>query len=220
MPLRPTCVARDGARSSLLVGSAYAEIGSTCVVTTHRCFPIFLVTAEPEVLIGRQRPVVQETGGHRVGGLGIAFHGPPAERRDQVQRPSQRCGSHALTAVSFADVTTPDPPIGPGRLTLFVGGTVLDPWQLLGPAELAPAQTVIAAEDERGVCSSRAHTLQLPFAIQVRCGSDALRVHSDAPTAAKNAVVTLHQRGESWPGRLVKRSNLIGGGTHATNVTA
>ena len=178
------------------------------------------VPGEPQLLVGRQRPVVQEPGGHRVGVLGVSLHGSPAKSGDQVQRAGERGGSHALTPVSLADVTARDPPVRWGRLAFLVGGAALDPRQLPGRAELAPAQAVAAVEDERRMCRSRTHAGQLAVTVQLRRGvlADALGMESHAPAAAEDAVVVLHQRGERRPRRLVERSDTVGGRCHEINV--
>src|SRR4051812_9475559 len=175
---------------------------------------------ETQLLVRRQRPIVEETCRHRVRGLGKSLHGPTAESRDQLERPGHRRGSHALTPVSVADVTAPDPPVRRVRLTLLIGRGALDPRKLCRSAELAPAQAVPATEDESRVCRTRAHTLQLAFTVQPRGSvrADALRMERHAPAAAEDAVVSLHQRGEPRPRRLFKRPNLVGGHTHRPKV--
>src|SRR5215472_19175824 len=44
------------------------------------------VTDEPELLVGRQGTVEQESGGHRVGALRVSLDGPAAQTRDEVKR--------------------------------------------------------------------------------------------------------------------------------------
>jgi hypothetical protein len=44
------------------------------------------VTGEPELLVGRQGTVEQESGGHRAGALRVSLDGPAAQTRDEVKR--------------------------------------------------------------------------------------------------------------------------------------
>ena len=44
------------------------------------------VTGEPELLVGRQGTVEQESGGHRIGALWVSLDGPAAQTRDEVKR--------------------------------------------------------------------------------------------------------------------------------------
>src|ERR1019366_2110311 len=97
-------------------------------------------------------------------------------------------------------------------------GASLYPRYLSRRAELAPAQAVVAVEDERRVCRSRTQASQLAITVQLRCGADALGMESHAPAAAKDAVVVLHQRGERRPRRFVERSDTVGGRSHEINV--
>src|SRR3954454_17671791 len=175
---------------------------------------------ETQTLVRRQRPVVEETCRHRVRGLGKSLDGPTAESRDELERPGQRRGRHALTQDSLADVAAPDPPVRRARLTFLIGRAALDPRQLCWSAELAPAQAVLATEDESRVCLTRTHPLQLAFTVQPRGSvpADALGMERHAPAAAEDAVVSLHQRGEPRPRRLFKRPNLVGGHTHRPKV--
>src|ERR1022692_2378464 len=101
-----------------------------------------------------------------------------------------------------------------------VGGAVLDPRQLPGRAELAPAQAVVAVEDERRVCRPRTHAGQLAVTVQLRRGvlADTLGMKSHAPAAAEDPVVALYQRGECRPRRLVERPDTVGGRSHEINV--
>ena len=63
------------------------------------------VTNEPELLIGRQGTVEEESGGHRVGALGVSLDGPAAQTRDEIERTGERRRGNALTPVPLTDVT-------------------------------------------------------------------------------------------------------------------
>ncbi len=165
------------------------------------------VADEAELLVGRERAVEEESGGHRARVFGVALDRPAAPARDEIERTGERCCGDALAPAALADEAAGDPPVGRRRASLLVGGAALDPRQLLGRAELAPAQAVLAVEDERRMGRSRADALQLPLAVESRRGllADAGRVEAHAPTAAEDAVVALHQGGEGIPRRLVER---------------
>ena len=109
------------------------------------------VAGEPLLLVGRERPVEKEPGRHRGRVLRVALDPASAEAGDQGQRARQAGRGHTLTAVSLADVVARDPPVREVGEVLLVGHPVLDPGQLLGSAELAPADARVAVEHERRV---------------------------------------------------------------------
>src|SRR5215510_4244489 len=69
------------------------------------------VASEPEVLIGRERPVEEEAGRHREGILWVTLDGPPAQAGDQIERSGERGSRDALPAVAPADIAAGDPPV-------------------------------------------------------------------------------------------------------------
>src|SRR5919204_6092278 len=66
------------------------------------------VTGEPELLIGGQSAVVEEAGGHRVGGLWVSLDSSPAQSGDEIEGTCERRGGHALAPVTLADVAARD----------------------------------------------------------------------------------------------------------------
>src|SRR6186997_795128 len=62
------------------------------------------VALEAQPLVGGERPVEQETGGHRRGVLRVALHPAAPEPGDQVERAGQACRGDALTTVALAGV--------------------------------------------------------------------------------------------------------------------
>src|SRR5690606_27870690 len=86
------------------------------------------VLGEPQLLVGREGPVEEETGRDCTSRLREALHHTTAPNGDEVQRPGQGLSGDALTAVTPADVKARDPPIRRRRgRRLLVGGPALDP---------------------------------------------------------------------------------------------
>src|SRR5262249_53364190 len=149
---------------------------------------------EPGGLEHREGAGMKEGRRHHLAGgvLGISLDHPAAERRDLLQCALQRRGGDALLAVTAVAEEAGD---APGRRlakeTLVVGLAVLDPRQLVGRAELAPADAGLALIDERRICPALAHALLFrgpAFGDAQRVGL-ALGVKAETPTAAENAVV-------------------------------
>src|ERR1044072_5384252 len=94
--------------------------------------PDHAVPREAELLVGRQCAVEEEARRYRPGGFRVSLDDPTAELRDQVERAGESCSRHASTPVTLADKVARDPPIRPGRLTLLIGRSALDPRHLVG----------------------------------------------------------------------------------------
>src|SRR5215475_1023560 len=90
------------------------------------------VPDEPELLIGRQRAVEQEPGGHRTGVLRVSLDGPPAQPRDEIKRTGERRAGHALAPVPLPGEAARDAPVGRARPGFLVRRPVLDPGHLAG----------------------------------------------------------------------------------------
>src|SRR6185437_847711 len=165
-----------------------------------------------ELLVRRQRAVEEEAGRHKRRVLRISLDGAPAEAGDQLERALDSSGGDALAAVPLAHVAAGDPPVRrQPLLALLVRGPALDPRQVLRRPELAPAQAVVAVEDERGVCSAGPDELVLAVAVGLgRLPIDALGVEPHAPATAEDPVVPLDQIGERGPRRLVERFDRVG----------
>ena len=80
------------------------------------------VSREPESLIGRERPVEEEAGGHGIRGFGVALDGPAAELRDQLECTPEARGRDADASVSLANEATGDAPVRQPDEALFVLG--------------------------------------------------------------------------------------------------
>src|SRR5262245_55242665 len=65
---------------------------------------------EPELLVGGQRPVDEESGGYRRGVLGVALDGSPTRLGDQLDRTGQRGTGDTLAPIPLAHEATGDPP--------------------------------------------------------------------------------------------------------------
>jgi hypothetical protein len=176
------------------------------------------VPDEPEFHVRRHRTVEEEARGHRSGVLRVSLDGPSAQARDQIDRTGERRGRHALTPVTLADVAARDPPIGRGRLTFLVGGAVLDPGHLVGRPELAPAHALFPVEHERRMGRSCPNPIELSLAIQ-GCVSVVVGMEAHAPAAAKDAVVSLDQRGEHCPRRRIESPDGVVRYHHETQST-
>ena len=165
------------------------------------------VAGEAQPLVGRERAVEEEAGRHGGGVLGISLDSSAAVARRSGRAPRRAPRRRRPDAVgpfrrSSRRTVIPATLV----LTLRVGRAALDPRQLRGRAELAPAEAVVAIEDERRMCGAGKHTGELPVAVQRgrRPFADALGMEAHAPAAAEDAVVALHQRGERRPGRLAE----------------
>src|SRR5690348_11986315 len=142
------------------------------------------VADEAELLVRRERAVEEEAGGYRRAVLGIALDRSPAEAGDELERAGERCARHARASMALADEVAGDAPVGRGRLRLLVGRAALDAGELVGRAELDPAQAVVAVEHERGVGGAGADALELAHPVDLRRGvADAVGVEAHAPAA-------------------------------------
>lgn len=112
--------------------------------------------------------------------------------------------------VRLVDEEAGDPPIRRVIGGLAVGASELDPWQLVGSTELAPADAHVAIEDERRV---RLTVTNAPFLLGPTVGSTLrpLRMELHAPAAAPYTVVPLHETREVGPRVLVQRLDVIVG---------
>jgi hypothetical protein len=100
--------------------------------------------------------------------------------------------------VGLVDEEAGDPPIRRTLGELAIRASELDPWQLFGGAELAPADAPVVIEDERRVRLSVADALFL-LCPMVRPAQSSFRMERDAPAAAPDAVVALHETREVGP---------------------
>ncbi len=82
----------------------------------------------------------------------------------------------------------------------LVGLEVLDVGQLVGCAELAPADRLVAVVDQHLVDRARAGVLLLGRPVVLRGATQPLRVEAHAPAPAPHPVVGLDERGEVVPG--------------------
>src|SRR3954453_16396596 len=128
-----------------------------------------------------------------------------AVARDEVDPSGEGGGGDPAPAPALADVAAGDAPVRQLGQALLVGGPALDPGHLVRRAELAPAEALVAVEDECGVRGAGTHPLQLPLAMEVCRGvlDASLGMEADAPAAAEDAAVPLDERRERWPRRLV-----------------
>ena len=79
--------------------------------------------------------------------------------------PASPARRDALAAVPLPDEVARDPPVGQVGETLLVLLAALDPRQLARGPELAPAEAVVAVEDERGVRRPGPDALELALAV-------------------------------------------------------
>ena len=164
------------------------------------------ISTEPGLFEGRQRAVVEEAGRDRVGGFWIPFDRATAEARDQLECAGERSCRYAVATMALADEAARDPPVGQLVELLVVLLAVLDARYFVRRSELAPADALVAVEDERGMRSPGPHAVELLLSVRLRrvkMGSF-FRVKSHAPAAAEDAAVGLDQRGEGVPGRWVE----------------
>ena len=160
------------------------------------------VPREPELLVRRERAVEKKAGGHQIGVFGIALDTTTAGVSDEVEGPGESCCEDTLAPVTLADKAAGDSPIRQRDEFFLVGGSVLDPWQLVGSSELAPADAVRSVKDKRRMRGSSADAVVLALSIESRVApGDALGVDADAPASAEDSIVAFHQRREVSPGR-------------------
>jgi len=74
-----------------------------------------------------------------------------AEAGDQIESAFQCRCRDALPSMALPDEMAGDTPVRRRRLALLVRRPVLDPGQLAGCSKLAPADAVVAVEDQRRV---------------------------------------------------------------------
>ncbi|HYN31612.1 MAG TPA: hypothetical protein VES40_03225 [Ilumatobacteraceae bacterium] len=132
--------------------------------------------------------VVEETGRHITGGFRVALDGAASETGDQFERAGERSGRDSPAAMPLADVAAGDPPVGRCVELLVVLLAVLDAWDLVRRAELAPADAVIAVEDERRMRSPSPDTVELLLPVRLR-GVEVggfLGMEAHAPTATED----------------------------------
>src|SRR5262249_6572720 len=109
------------------------------------------VPDEPELLIGRQRAVEQEPGGHPTRLLRLRLDAPPAHPRDELTRPGEPRAGTARAPVPLPGKEARDAPVGRARPGFLVRRPVLDPGHPAGCADLPPPHAIVPAEDECGV---------------------------------------------------------------------
>ena len=115
----------------------------------------------------------------------------------------------------FPHEATGDSPVRRRGPVLLVCGPVLDPWYLVGLAELTPPDAIVSVEDKRGMSGSGMDALLLALSVEVRSApGNSLGMESHAPAAAEDSVVALDERRESGPGRLAKSLDLVWVGPH------
>src|SRR4051794_26927806 len=127
--------------------------------------------------------------------LRIALDRAAPKARDLVQRALERGGGDPSAPVLAIDEEARDPPIREGAQPGLVGAPVLDPRQLLGRPELAPAHALGPIEHEGRMCAAfEDPSLLLGAVLRRRLRPpDALDVEAHAPAAAPHAVVALDQ---------------------------
>jgi len=175
-----------------------------------------VVLAEPAAageslaLEHRDGSVVEERRRGRAvrGVLRVALDGPAAETGDLVERTREGGGRDALPPVVAVDEEAGDPPIREGVEIGEVGAAVFDARELVGRAELAPADARVAVIDERRVRSALAHAAFLlgPVLGRRLVAADSLLVEAHAPAAAPDAVVRLDEAREVRPRPLARDS--------------
>ncbi len=113
-------------------------------------------------------------------------------------------------SIRLVDEEAGDPPVGWVGRRFAVGAAELDPRQLVGGTELAPADAQVAIEDERGVGLTVADTT---FLLRPMVGASfpAFRMERDAPAAAPHTVVAFDEPGEVGPRVGVERLDGIAG---------
>jgi len=174
------------------------------------------VRSESRVFEGGEHTVVEEAGRYVAGGFRVALDGATAETGDQFERAGECSGGDSLAAMAFADVAAGDPPVGKLVQLLLVLLAVLDARYLVGWPELAPADAVIAVEDQRRVRGPGPDAVEFLLPVRLR-GVEVggfFGVEAHAPAAAEDAAVGFHQRRERIPRRHVECLDGEVGGLH------
>src|SRR5680860_1248235 len=154
------------------------------------------------------RPGAQERPRQRaiVGLLRVALDRAAAVAGDLVQRPAERGVGDAAAAQALAGEEAGNAPVREGGEAVVVAAPALDLRQLAGRSELAPAQALVAVEDERGVGAALVYALLLLGSVLRRGAPLAqLDVEAHAPAASPHAVVRLDQPGKRGPRVHVQR---------------
>src|SRR5256885_10951290 len=161
------------------------------------------VFAESCSVVGGEGSVIKEASRHRISGLGISLDATTTEVGDEFEGARKRSSGDALAAMAFAGVATCDSPVRWVGEFLFVGAPVLDPRNLVGRTELAPADALVAVEDERRVRSPGHDAFVLAFTLRScrRRFGVIIGVEAHAPAASEYAVVRLDERCERIPRR-------------------
>ena len=84
-------------------------------------------------------------------------------------------------------------------------------------AEVAPADALVAVENECRVWRAVENSLELSVAVQLRCLATTLGMEAYAPAATEDAVVGLHKGCEGWPCQFVEWCHFAASFTHANN---
>lgn len=152
----------------------------------------------------------EKAGWYRGGVFGIALHATAALARNEIKSPGESRCPDTLAPVTLAHEATRDAPVGQRNQFLFVGGSILDPWQFGWSSVLAPADAVRSLKDERCMGRSLADALVLALAVERRVAPCyALGMEADAPASAEDPVVALDECRECRPGRLVEGGDPI-----------
>ena len=169
------------------------------------------VAGEPELLVGRQGAVEEETCGNCVSAFWVALDGAAAEARDEVEGAGERGCGYALSAG------------GPCRRSNRRSASQA---RSVGPFSYAARFLMLAALRPVGRTGTSRHRhhrrTRVPHArfprelessfrsrFRRRLGSTAVRVKAHAPAAAEDAVVGLNQTGECSPSRLIESFNSV-----------
>jgi hypothetical protein len=158
-----------------------------------------------------EAPALARESPHAWGRKALLAQGIPANPRSARKRQDRvgctnsvvHSNSTICGGIVFVHPTARDPPVGQCRQALLVRGAVLDPRHLVGRAELAPAQAVVAVEHESRVRRAFPYPSKLTVAFR-RGSASTVFVESHAPAAPEDPIIAFHQRGERRPGRLVQ----------------
>lgn len=133
-----------------------------------------------------------------IGVVRVCLDNATSRLGDEVQRSVQRSLRHPAPPVIPVDEETGESVVGMDddvRLPFLAMG---DSGQFLHTAVLAPTNCVVAVEDQSGMGLAFADktSLQLAVSLLALPALRGLRVEFEAPTAAPNAIVFLHESGE------------------------
>ena len=175
---------------------------STVRRITQRHLAILPVTDEAELLVERLRAGVQVGAALRLPVddlLRIGLDHSPAGRGDLSEHGRHRGPRDALPAVLAAGEDAADPPLRQGREVRLVGRGVLDAGELVGGAELAPADRVAAVVHQHLVHGAPVGVRPLGNPVVLGGPGQALGVEADAPAPAPHAVVAPRRVPRSRP---------------------